>query len=1078
MSELRMAGAARERFELGAPEPGDPRGHTRLDPPEARRVAAAINRVRAAEGDPPTVPSGDVLATGLLHAAWHALVVRALGARRAAVLESAASGVDGDVGAPTAARVERAFEAAFPASPPPDATTPRATTQEELYLAALINENPALGAVRDIVDDRPLTADPAYRQVVAGLERRLGQENDGADGGLALPELLRAPMRAAPTSLAGQLRWIREHWADLVDPELLDRLNLGLDVLAEEERGLHLRFGGGGAAVAEAPSYVGLDAEPERFSWDSDWMPRLILLAKHTYVWLDQLSRRYGREIRTLDAIPDAELDRLAGWGVTGLWLIGLWRRSRASERIKRLRGNPDAVASAYALDDYALAEDLGGEAAWRDLRERAWSRGIRLAADMVPNHMGIDARWVIEHPEWFLSVAEPPFPAYAYSGPDLCDDDRVSIRLEDHYWDNSDAAVTFQRVDTWTGDVRYVYHGNDGTSFPWNDTAQLDYSLAEVREQVIRTIVDVARRFPVIRFDAAMVLARRHVRRLWFPEPGSGGGIPSRAEHALSPQEWEGRMPTEFWRDVVDRVAQEVPDTLLLAEAFWLMEGYFVRTLGMHRVYNSAFMHMLRDEKNAEYRKVIRDTLEFDPEILGRYVNFMTNPDEEPATEGFGKGDKYFGVATLLATLPGLPMVGHGQVEGYGEKYGHEFRRPTQDEQPDDGLIAHHEKTLFPVFHRRAWFAGSRDFVLYDFVTESGAVDENVYAYTNGIGPTRSLVVYHNRYATTAGRIRDSVGFAEKAADGSKQIVRRSLADGLGLPAGTDADGLFVTFRDQRADAEFIRPVASIRDEGLSFELDGYRCRVLWEFNEVRDAAGEPWSELAGRLGRRGVPSLRDALRDLVLEPVHAALRAIADGEATPERVIALTDAIGDVAPGLGVRAGAPPRSGPAAPEAPDPRDGAALQTWSALGGLDRATFDELRLGRALEGSAADPTTVRALCGLPRPSSLAGPAAQVPRRLFDAWLADEAVSAALGVNTWEGVTYLDRDRLETLLRLLAASERALAGSRAAGTAEKIGDRIRSAAEAAGYRIDAVREALSIPPAGARGRPKRQPPGA
>ena len=30
---------------------------------------------------------------------------------------------------------------------------------------------------------------------------------------------------------------------------------------------------------------------------------------------------------------------------------------------------------------------------------------------------------------------------------------------------------------------------------------------------------------------------------------------------------------------------------------------GYFVRTLGMHRVYNSAFMNMLRDEENAKYR-------------------------------------------------------------------------------------------------------------------------------------------------------------------------------------------------------------------------------------------------------------------------------------------------------------------------------------------------------------------------------------------------------------------------------------------------------------------------------------------
>ena len=94
-----------------------------------------------------------------------------------------------------------------------------------------------------------------------------------------------------------------------------------------------------------------------------------------------------------------------------------------------------------------------------------------------------------------------------------------------------------------------------------------------------------------------------------------------------MSRAEFERLMPHEFWREVVDRVAAEAPDTLLLAEAFWLLEGYFVRTLGMHRVYNSAFMHMLRDEDNAGYRKVIRDTVEFDPEILKRYVNFMTQP-------------------------------------------------------------------------------------------------------------------------------------------------------------------------------------------------------------------------------------------------------------------------------------------------------------------------------------------------------------------------------------------------------------------------------------------------------------------
>ena len=100
-------------------------------------------------------------------------------------------------------------------------------------------------------------------------------------------------------------------------------------------------------------------------------------------------------QIRTLDQnlneIPDEELDILAQRGFTGLWLIGLWERSRASQRIKQRMGDHDAVASAYSLYSYDIAEDLGGWAALENLRWRAWQRGIRLSADMVPNHMGID---------------------------------------------------------------------------------------------------------------------------------------------------------------------------------------------------------------------------------------------------------------------------------------------------------------------------------------------------------------------------------------------------------------------------------------------------------------------------------------------------------------------------------------------------------------------------------------------------------------------------------------------------------------------------------------------------------------
>ena len=169
-------------------------------------------------------------------------------------------------------------------------------------------------------------------------------------------------------------------------------------------------------------------------------------------------------------------------------------------------------------------------------------------------------------------------------------------------------------------------------------------------------------------------------------------------------------------------------------------MEGYFVRTLGMHRVYNSAFMNMMRDEKNAEYRLVIKNTLEFDPQILKRYVNFMNNPDEQTAVDQFGKGDKYFGVATVLATMPGLPMFGHGQVEGLAERYGMEYRRAYIDEKPDPDLIARHEREIFPLLHRRALFAEVTDFALYDFHTADGSVNEDVFAFSNRRDGERSL--------------------------------------------------------------------------------------------------------------------------------------------------------------------------------------------------------------------------------------------------------------------------------------------------------------------------------------------------
>src|SRR5262245_27112962 len=157
------------------------------------------------------------------------------------------------------------------------------------------------------------------------------------------------------------------------------------------------------------------------------------------------------------------------------------------------------------------------------------------------------------------------------------------------------------------------------------------------------------------------------------------------------------------------------------------MVEVYSLLTLCMQCFYKIAFMHMLRDENGAGYRRLVKETLEFDPEILKRYVNFMSNPDERTAVEQFGKGDKYFGVCTLMATLPGLPMFGHGQIEGFAEKYGMEFRRPRLEETADAWLVARHEREITPLLERRALFAEAREFLLYDFFTDDGHVNEDV---------------------------------------------------------------------------------------------------------------------------------------------------------------------------------------------------------------------------------------------------------------------------------------------------------------------------------------------------------------
>jgi glycosidase len=876
-----------------------------------------MNERRGADKDPTkTIQPGALYAMGLIDEMSHALVDYYRRRVDPKVMAGALEWFDSRIGKEELDKTILSFVEQFPTADvyrkektpvewlggETDSIANRAVAFEEMMLLWLANANPAFRPFSELFTDQSLAAVTRYQQITSGLRDFFSTRPPLGAKKLNLIDMLRAPALASPDSLSGQLAYIIEHWADLIG-DALSKLLLAIDVLKEEDIAIWMRFHPSDAAAGrrqkfpwnedkkgEVPSYVAAAEESERFSQDQEWMPTTVLMAKSTYVWLEQLSRYYGRHIHRLDQIPDEELRRLAGHGINSLWLIGVWERSPASQTIKQLCGNQDAVASAYSLYGYDIAHDLGGEPAYSNLRDRAFAHGVRLASDMVPNHMGIDSSWVIEHPDWFMSRTDSPYPAYRFEGPDLSRDGRVEIKIEDHYYEQSDAAVVFRRRDKWTGDTRYVYHGNDGTSFPWNDTAQLDYLNPATREQVIQTILHVARLFPIIRFDAAMTLAKRHFQRLWFPIPGTGGAIPSRAEYSMSKADFDRAMPEEFWREVVDRVAREVPGTLLLAEAFWLMEGYFVRTLGMHRVYNSAFMNMMRDEDNAKYRSVIKNTIEFDPDILKRYVNFMSNPDERTAIDQFGNGDKCFGVATMMATLPGLPMFGHGQIEGFTEKYGMEFRRARYQEDPDRGLVTRHDREIAPLLHKRWLFAESENFLLFDFYRADGSVDENVFAYSNRRGDHRALIVYHNSFATTYGTIHQSASYADKAAGHLRQ---QSLGAAFGVP---NDGNLFLAFHDVATGLDHLERASKIVSEGYSLELEAYKYHVYLDWRELRPDQNHRWDLLCDFLNGRGVAGLDDALVAIELAPLHESLVGLLHSD-----LVAQLDSLAEPLPACG---------------------------------------------------------------------------------------------------------------------------------------------------------------------------------
>ena len=218
-------------------------------------------------------------------------------------------------------------------------------------------------------------------------------------------------------------------------------------------------------------------------------------------VWLTELSRALGKRA-TLDDIPDAELDRLAERGFDWVWFLSVWQTGPAARAISRANAGwrnefqetlpdlreEDIAGSGFAIQNYTVHRDLGGDAALARLRQRLQKRGLKLMLDFVPNHMAPDHPWIDEHPDYFVPGSDN---------------------------DLARAPQNYCRLQTKKGPLVLAY-GRDPYFDGWPDTLQLNYGNLELQQAIIGELERIAGQCDGVRCDMAMLVLPDVFERTW----------------------------------------------------------------------------------------------------------------------------------------------------------------------------------------------------------------------------------------------------------------------------------------------------------------------------------------------------------------------------------------------------------------------------------------------------------------------------------------------------------------------------------------------------------------------------------
>jgi glycosidase len=343
----------------------------------------------------------------------------------------------------------------------------------------------------------------------------------------------------------------------------------------------------------------------------------------------------------TLRDIPDRYIESIKCKGFDYVWFLGVWQTGIEGPKISRShpdlqeeyrRALPDLTTedvcgSPFAVYDYSVHSDFGGNSALLELRERYNSRGIKFMLDFVPNHMAIDHPWIREAPHYLVRGT-----------PSLC---------------NQFPSNWFKTKKDGSHNGEVFAHGRDPYFAGWTDTVQLNYREPELQEAMLNELLKVAELCDGVRCDMAMLL---------LPEVFSST--------------WKGFVrdgdPTCFWTKAIRAVKAKYPHFTFMAEVYWGLEHEML-SRGFDFAYDktlydrllhpeAAGTHSTYSEANQAHS--LRLHLLAPHEYQSRMARFLENHDEPRVASKLSvNAHKAASVITYLT--PGLRFFHMGQFEG-----------------------------------------------------------------------------------------------------------------------------------------------------------------------------------------------------------------------------------------------------------------------------------------------------------------------------------------------------------------------------------------------------------------------------